>query len=44
VTLLGALGAAGMHQKNFALFLTAVILAAATTTAVFVVTARDRAE
>lgn len=43
VALLWALGAAGMHQRNFVLFLAAVMVAAATTAAVFVATA-DRAE
>jgi hypothetical protein len=43
--LLSALGAAGMHQKSFALFLMAVLVASTSTLAVFVATATgDRAE
>lgn len=38
--LLGAVGAAGTHQKNFALFLAAVLGAAVVTVAVFVATAK----
>jgi uncharacterized membrane protein YeaQ/YmgE (transglycosylase-associated protein family) len=37
--LLAFLGAAGMHQKNFTLFLAAVLGAAVVTVVVFVVTA-----
>jgi hypothetical protein len=42
--MLAALGSAGMHQKNFVLFLTAVLAAAAVTVAIFVATARDRTQ
>lgn len=41
IALLGLLGAAGMHQRNFGLFLTAVLAAAAVTVAIFVATARS---
>lgn len=37
--LLGALGAAGTHQKNFTLFLAAILGAAVVTVAIFVATA-----
>jgi hypothetical protein len=39
VALLAVLGAAGTHQRNFTLFLAAVIAAAAVTVVVFVMTA-----
>ncbi len=45
IALLGLLGAAGMHQRNFGLFLTGVLAAAAATVAIFVATAGgDRAD
>jgi len=37
------LGAYGLHQKNFVLFLTAVLVAAASTIAVFVATSATSA-
>jgi hypothetical protein len=40
--LLAFLGAAGTHQRNFSLFLAAVIAAAVVTVVVFVVTAVTR--
>jgi uncharacterized membrane protein YeaQ/YmgE (transglycosylase-associated protein family) len=43
--LLGALGAAGLHQKSFTLFLTAILGAVVVTVAIFVATATgERAE